>query len=67
MITVKVNNQSHSFAKELSLSELLNHLNIVQKGIAVAVNNAIVTQTAWNEFMLKDGALVLIVKATQGG
>ncbi|WP_028377275.1 sulfur carrier protein ThiS [Leeuwenhoekiella sp. MAR_2009_132] len=67
MITVNVNNQSHSFAKEPSLSELLIHLDIVQKGIAVAVNNAIVTQTAWNEFMLKDGALVLIVKATQGG
>ncbi|MDP5045016.1 MAG: sulfur carrier protein ThiS, partial [Leeuwenhoekiella sp.] len=59
MITVNVNNQSHSFAKELSLSELLNHLDIWQKGIAVAVNNAIVTKTAWDDFMLKDGALVL--------
>ncbi|WP_442847235.1 sulfur carrier protein ThiS [Leeuwenhoekiella sp. H156] len=67
MITVNVNNQLHSFSKELSISELLSHLNIVQKGIAVAVNNTIITRAAWDDFMLKNDALVLVIKATQGG
>tara|TARA_R110002020_G_scaffold126277_2_gene283933 strand:- start:913 stop:1116 length:204 start_codon:yes stop_codon:yes gene_type:complete len=67
MITVNVNNQSYSFSEEILLSELLNQLNFSKKGIAVAVNNAIVSKERWEDFKVSDEAFILIIKATQGG
>nr|AOE05804.1 hypothetical protein [uncultured bacterium]CCG00801.1 sulfur carrier protein ThiS, thiamine biosynthesis [uncultured Flavobacteriia bacterium] len=67
MITVNVNNQSYSFSEEILLSELLNQLNFSKKGIAVAVNNAIVSKKRWEDFKVSDEAFILIIKATQGG
>ena len=67
MITVNVNNQSYSFSEEILLSELLNQLNFSTKGIAVAVNNAIVSKERWEDFKVSDEAFILIIKATQGG
>lgn len=67
MITVNVNNQPYSFSEEILLSELLNQLNFSKKGIAVAVNNAIVSKERWEDFKVSDEAFILIIKATQGG
>ena len=67
MITVNINNQSYSFSEEILLSELLNQLNFSKKGIAVAVNNAIVSKERWEDFKVSDEAFILIIKATQGG
>ncbi|MEZ7494373.1 sulfur carrier protein ThiS [Leeuwenhoekiella aequorea] len=67
MITVNVNNQSYSFSEEILLSELLHQLNFSKKGIAVAVNNAIVSKERWEDFKVSDEAFILIIKATQGG
>tara|TARA_R110000751_G_scaffold8199_2_gene32955 strand:+ start:1885 stop:2088 length:204 start_codon:yes stop_codon:yes gene_type:complete len=67
MITVNINNQSYSFSEEILLSELLNQLNFSKKGIAVAVNNVIVSKERWEDFKVSDEAFILIIKATQGG
>jgi sulfur carrier protein len=38
-----------------------------QKGIAVAVNNAVIPKTAWTTKILNENDKITIIKATQGG
>ncbi|MBT33746.1 MAG: thiamine biosynthesis protein ThiS [Thalassobius sp.] len=67
MITVNVNNQNHSFKKPVNLDELLQHLGVTPNGTAIAVDNLIISRSKWQEFLLKEGCNVLVIKATQGG
>ncbi|WP_258104500.1 sulfur carrier protein ThiS [Marinoscillum sp. MHG1-6] len=67
MITVNVNNQHHSFDQPLSLQALLEQLSIKTNGIAVAVDNQVVSRSKWTEHQLEQDSKVLIIKATQGG
>jgi len=67
MINIKVNNTAHQFQEASSLVTILNELEIVTNGIAVAVNQNIITKTDWNTQTLNEGDEVLIIKATQGG
>jgi sulfur carrier protein len=38
-----------------------------QKGIAVAVNNTVISKSDWNSYHLNPNDQVLIISATQGG
>ena len=38
-----------------------------QKGIAVAVNNAVIPKAAWPTSILRENDKITIIKATQGG
>lgn len=67
MINIKVNNATHQFNKGCALESILNQLDIPTNGIALAVNQNIITRTNWNTTTLNDGDSVLIIKATQGG
>jgi len=67
MINIKVNNTIHQFQADSSLGIVLNELEIATNGIAVAVNQNIITKTNWNTQTLNEGDEVLIIKATQGG
>lgn len=67
MITVNVNNTAHTFYSPSNLQDLLTQLDISEKGIAVAVNNQIISKSDWNRRELADGENILIIRATQGG
>jgi len=67
MINIKVNNTIHQFQVAISLGKVLNELEIATNGIAVAVNQNIITKTDWSTQALNEGDEVLIIKATQGG
>lgn len=67
MITVNVNNTAHTLNSSSNLQDLLRQLDISEKGIAVAVNNQIVSKTKWTSYELAEGENVLIIRATQGG
>ncbi|MCK8495061.1 MULTISPECIES: sulfur carrier protein ThiS [Spirosoma] len=67
-MTVSVNNQSVTTSPTASLGSLLTQLELTQKkGIAVAVNNAIVPRTLWNQYPLSGNETITILQATQGG
>ncbi len=52
----------------LTVGELLDHLDVEQRrGVAVAVNNAVVSKSQWGEHRVEDGDAVEIIRATQGG
>ena len=65
---ITINGNSHVLKQELSLSELFRlHAIKDLKGVAVAVNERVITRSGWEEHVVKDGDKVLIIKATQGG
>ncbi|MGB0897008.1 MAG: sulfur carrier protein ThiS [Flavobacteriaceae bacterium] len=67
MINVKVNNTTHQLENSCSLAQLLSELHVEITGIAVAINQNIVSKSNWATTMLNNNDDVLIIKATQGG
>lgn len=63
---VIVNKQELDF-DGATLLELAQHLSLPDKGVAVAVGNAIVRRDDWASFVLTEGCSVTIIKAACGG
>jgi len=61
-----VNEESVEIDDGASVTQLLSHLDIPEKGIAVAVDWAVVPRSEWH-CGLTDGARVDVVTAVQGG
>lgn len=53
--------------KAANLKDLAAELNLPEKGIAVAVNNAMVPRTEWENTALSANDNVVIIKAACGG
>ncbi|MBQ6766387.1 MAG: sulfur carrier protein ThiS [Paludibacteraceae bacterium] len=53
--------------KAANLKELAAELNLPEKGIAVAVDNAMVPRTEWENTALTANDNVVIIKAACGG
>ncbi|MGY6649052.1 sulfur carrier protein ThiS [Wenyingzhuangia sp. IMCC45574] len=67
MITIKVNNQSKEIPDSSSVAQLLQQLEQPEKGIAVAINQQIITKNNWETQEVLNGDDILIIQATQGG
>ena len=67
-LTIRVNVEPRTFAVPTTLDALVRDLGLAdRKGVAVAVNNAVVPRAAWPARSLADGDRVLVIRATQGG
>lgn len=65
---VSINNKIQEIKDNSKLSQLLLKLNLIeQKGIAIAINNRVITRSAWNATTLNQNDKITIIKATQGG
>ena len=62
-----VNHEKKTISEATSLTVLLSGLDINTQGIAVAINNQIITKSDWNTTALKESDAVTIIQATQGG
>ncbi|MBL7558900.1 sulfur carrier protein ThiS [Olleya sp. YSTF-M6] len=67
MIDIKVNNTSYQFESQITLDQIIKQLDISVNGIAVAVNQNIITKSDWSATTPNNGDSILIIKATQGG
>ncbi|GGD22449.1 sulfur carrier protein ThiS [Hyunsoonleella pacifica] len=67
MITISVNNQTKQISSSISIAQLLTELKQPNQGIAVAINQSIVSKNSWTQEILNEGDDVLIIQATQGG
>ena len=65
-MNIKINNKETE-VKATSLQELATELSLPEKGVAVAVNNRMVTRTEWNLTAIKEGDNVVVIKAVCGG
>jgi sulfur carrier protein len=67
-LEVFVNDRAHALAAGATLAGLLGGLGLSeQRGVAAAVNGAVVARAGWGERGLRDGDRVLVIRATQGG
>ncbi len=67
MITVTVNGAERSIAAGTTLAVLVGELAPSPKGVAVAVDRAVVPRSAWDAFVVGEGADVEVVSAAAGG
>ena len=65
---INLNDQQKQVANGITVQQLLDiEIPEKQKGIAVAINNSVVSKTNWSTTILNQHDNVLIIKATQGG
>ena len=67
MITVIFNNNSISLPPKATIVTFLQEINNSGNGIAVAVNETVITKSDWAKTPLNNNDNILVIKATQGG
>lgn len=68
VMNITVNGNAQDVDNATSVTALLADMNLeIKKGLAVAVNDEVLTKDQWNKYTLKDDDKVLIIKASQGG
>jgi sulfur carrier protein len=66
-MNVIVNGDGRELAPGTTLAELVTALVPSAKGVAAAVDGAVVPRRAWPDIPLADGTVVEVVTAVQGG
>ena len=67
-MNIYLNNKPQEILMPSSIADVLQALNIVsQKGIAIAVNQNVISHQEWDVYELKPDDKVMLIKATQGG
>jgi len=64
---IKVNNKEIETTATVTISQLITQLELPNQGIAVAVNNHMVTRDKWDQSSLQENDNVVIIKAACGG
>ncbi|MDW5288696.1 sulfur carrier protein ThiS [Formosa sp. PL04] len=67
MISINVNNAMHQVAENTSLATVVSKQSPTQNGIAVAVNNTVISKLNWKKTIVLNNDNILIIHATQGG
>lgn len=63
---ILINNEKKQ-TKATNVIELAAELALPERGVALAINNRIVTKTTWEKTSLNEGDNVTIIKAAFGG
>lgn len=66
-MNVTVNGEEYTFADRPSLLDVLERLDLEPRGIAIAVNDELVTSEEWPNYLVRNDDKLLIVTASQGG
>lgn len=65
---IHLNDTPRELPADATLADLANDLGLAaRRGVAVAVNDAVVPRASWPEQPLAEGDRVLVIQATQGG
>ena len=67
MISIALNGRDHELNTEVSVGELLEHLNIPPAGTAVAINSSLISRERHDEHRIRNGDSVEIIRAIGGG
>lgn len=67
MIALTINGSPRSFERPLNCAELIEHLNLTGKRIAMERNGEIVPRSEFARCLLQDGDRLEIVAAVGGG
>ncbi|WP_443938476.1 sulfur carrier protein ThiS [Pedobacter sp. MW01-1-1] len=65
---ITVNHQTYQVGNPCTLMQLIQEiLSIPLNGIAVAINQVIISKKSWENIVLRPNDQIMIIKATQGG
>lgn len=65
---ITVNQQKFTIQDSCTLQQMIaTVINTPLNGVAIAVNQEIISKTDWNNYLLKPGDTIILIKATQGG
>ena len=64
---IKVNNKEVETTAAVKINQLITQLELPNQGIAVAVNNQMITRDKWDHLSLQENDNVVIIKAACGG
>lgn len=68
VLGIFVNDEPRALARPATLDGLLRDLGLAdRRGVAAAVNGAVVTRAEWPSRFLSEKDRVLVIRATQGG
>jgi len=67
MLTITINGESRPFETEMHLSDLLKHMGINERFIAVAHNGSVLRRDELEYVTLKDGDILELVRPVGGG
>ncbi|MFN8237246.1 MAG: sulfur carrier protein ThiS [Chitinophagales bacterium] len=67
-MTITINNNQYTFDENTSLAQAIETLQLEEtKGIALALNEAIIPRSKWNETVLTNEDKIIIIGAVAGG
>ncbi|MCB0409762.1 MAG: sulfur carrier protein ThiS [Flavobacteriales bacterium] len=64
---VTLNNNTIQINESTTVEQLIMEQNISSKGIAIALNNQVISKNDWQKTELKENDNIIIITATQGG
>jgi sulfur carrier protein len=64
---VTINGTAHEVADDITVAQAVRTLTSATTGVAVAVNDEVVTRGAWETTALRDRDRVEVLTAVQGG
>lgn len=67
MITITLNGNNTQFDSNISVKQLLEHLDLSEKRLAVEVNQEIIARSNFDSFILNELDKVEVVQAIGGG
>ncbi len=67
-MTITINNNQYTFDENTSLAQAIETLQLEEtKGIALALNEAIIPRSKWNETILNNEDKIIVIGAVAGG
>ncbi len=66
-MNIFVNGEMTQVADNATLTDLSHKLNLPERGVAIAVNRAIVQKEQWSDKQLNENDTITIIKAACGG
>lgn len=67
MIKIVLNKKEIELKENSTITMLIENMSIETTGIAIAVNNKVIRRKEWQNFVLKDNDIVIVIKAVCGG
>lgn len=67
MISIMLNGREHQISTEVPITKLLERLDIPHVGTAVAINNSIIPPEQHEDYRIRNGDSVEIIRAIGGG
>jgi sulfur carrier protein len=67
MPKIMLNGNEHEFEGEMNITELLRELKLQSRGLAIAVNDSVISTTEHSTHRLNDSDRIEIIRAIGGG